>query len=77
MFNGRFSAPVPPFNIPVSSVQYDSVPSGVAHIEMGSVVGQVKENVILDNGSVISGNLMPPLDRGYSVTGEGTWDATF
>ncbi|KAF8630755.1 hypothetical protein AX17_005350 [Amanita inopinata Kibby_2008] len=76
-FSGKFSSAVPAFNVPIATVTYSQVPSGVVKVKNGSVVGAVVMTVTLENGDILGGKLMPPLDKGYNVTGEGTWSATF
>ena len=74
-FTGKFSSAVPAFSVPIATLTYSGSVVGV-HNEDG-VVGAVTMDVKLDDGVVLGGKLMPPLDRGYNVTGQGTWSATF
>ncbi|MEU8968147.1 hypothetical protein AB0D11_02530 [Streptomyces monashensis] len=74
-FTGKFSSAVPAFSVPIATVTYNGPLTGVHNVS--GVVGAVVMNVKLDNGPVLGGRLMPPLDRGYNVTGQGTWSATF
>ncbi|KAF8630758.1 hypothetical protein AX17_005353 [Amanita inopinata Kibby_2008] len=75
-FTGKFASAVPAFNVPIASVTYDKPLGGTAAVQNGSLTGAVSMSVKLDDGAVLGGKLMPPLDRGYNVTGQGTWSST-
>ncbi|KAA8645178.1 uncharacterized protein ATNIH1004_009395 [Aspergillus tanneri] len=72
--NGRFSSAVPAFSVPIATVTYSGPLSGVHNVD--GVVGAAIEDVKLDDGPILGGKLMPPLDRGYHVMGQGSWSAT-
>ena len=56
--------------MPIATATLDVRSSGV-HRANG-VVGATIRDVKLDDGVVLGGELMPPLDRGYNVTGQGS-----
>jgi hypothetical protein len=72
---GRFSSAVPSFNVPVGTVTYNSPLDGT-HTASGRV-GSTDESIQLDDGVVLGGRLMPPLDRAYNIAGQGSWSSTF
>ena len=74
-FTGKYSSAVPAFSVPIATVTYNDALVGVHNVS--GVVGATDETVKADDGVILGGKLMPPLDRGYSVTGQGTWSATF
>jgi hypothetical protein len=72
---GRFSSAVPAFIVPIATATFDGALTG--NHTVNGVVGAVKEDVRLDDGVELGGELMTPLDQGYYVTGQGTWSSTF
>ncbi|KAE8161926.1 hypothetical protein BDV40DRAFT_266315 [Aspergillus tamarii] len=74
-FRGRFSSTVPPYTVPVSTITYDGDLNG--NHSVSGVIGATDMNSQLDNGAVLGGELMPPIDHGYNVMGQGTWSTMF
>ncbi|KAF8630735.1 hypothetical protein AX17_005330 [Amanita inopinata Kibby_2008] len=75
--SGKFSSAIPAFSVPIATVTHDKPLNEKPRIELGSLVGNETVNVKFDDGAVLGGGVMPPLDRAYNVTGAGTWITVF
>ncbi|KAE8361888.1 hypothetical protein BDV27DRAFT_132402 [Aspergillus caelatus] len=74
-FTGQFSSAVPAYSVPSSTITYDGDLEGIHNVE--GVIGASEMDSQLDNGVVLSGRLNAPVNRRYSVMGQGTWSTPY